>query len=145
MTQIFHSTEDFTKHCWGELNWNPDLLSPVISGFAAEENYSDNPCGKLNKLPGILQLVFWIFSYLVKYEWSENAKALQNIPIQTIIVFSKWLPTDVVCMTLLITENTSLCFSLNSDLNIDLFSDSEIQLQSPSPFSDPCFRGYCFE
>lgn len=49
----FFITHDFSKHCYGELNWNSDLLSPVSSGFAAEKNCFDNPCGKLNKLPVI--------------------------------------------------------------------------------------------
>lgn len=154
MTQIFHSTDNFTKLCYRELNWNSELLSPTCSAvllvlllktllIILVASLLRVNSTELNKLPVILQLVFWIFSYLVKYEWSENAKTLLNMPIQTIILFSKWLPSGVIW--LLTTENTSLYFLVNSDLKVNLFSDSEIQWQSPSPFSDPCFRGYSFE
>ena len=94
---------------------------------------------ELNKLDVILQLVLWIFSYFVKYEWSENSKALLNIPIKTIILFSK-VASYWCSMTRLITENTFLFFHcMEQWLENNLVFNSEIQWQSPSPFSDSCF------
>lgn len=40
------------------------LVEPINAIFATEENCYNNPCGKLNKLPVILQLVFLDFLML---------------------------------------------------------------------------------
>lgn len=58
----------------------------------------------------ILQLVLWILSYfLLSMSNLKTLKALLNIPIKTIMLFSK-VASYWCDMTRLITENASLFF-----------------------------------